>query len=215
MKRHTFALEIEQGKMHEFRNGLGVIWKEFTAFLDEREITNFSIWNAENIVFGYFESKDDFEFQEKDREKAAGWENSCQKVYRWISTPFENMRLMYHDFGVIRESKELIRHRVFMTRLKEGAEEEYKRRHDALIMERGEEITKGPDSNFSIWNAGGYIFGYNEIDTTMEHEMTEEEREASIQWETRMLEIMSWITNDVDWITGEVHESIKRLGWHA
>lgn len=77
------------------------------------------------------------------------------------------------------------------------------------------EITKGPDSNFSIWNAGGYIFGYNEIDTTMEHEMTEEEREASIQWETRMLEIMSWITNDVDWITGEVHESIKRLGWHA
>lgn len=201
--------------MHEFRNGLGVIWKEFTAFLDEREITNFSIWNAENIVFGYFESKDDFEFQEKDREKAAGWENSCQKVYRWISTPFENMRLMYHDFGVIRESKELIRHRVFMTRLKEGAEEEYKRRHDALIIERGEEITKGPDSNFSIWNAGGYIFGYNEIDTTMEHEMTEEEREASIQWETRMLEIMSWITNDVDWITGEVHESIKRLGWHA
>ena len=215
MKRHTFALEIEQGKIHEFRNRLGVIWKEFTAFLDEREITNFSIWNAENIVFGYFESKDDFAFQEKDREKAAGWENSGQKVYRWISTPFEDMRLMYHDFGVIRESKELIRHRVFMTRLKEGAEEEYKRRHDALIMERGEEITKGPDSNFSIWNAGGYIFGYNEIDTTMEHEMTEEEREASIQWETHMLEIMSWITNDVDWITGEVHESIKRLGWHA
>mgnify|MGYP006371022483 CR=1 FL=1 len=30
----------------------------------------------------------------------------------------------------------------------------------------------------------------------------------------KMLEIMSWLTNDVDWITGECHETIKRLAWH-
>ena len=38
-----------------------------------------------------------------------------------------------------------------------------------------------------------------------------EVKEAS----TKMLEIMSWITNDVDWITGECHESVKRLAWHT
>lgn len=215
MKRHTFALKVYKGKMAGFRNGLGVIWNELTAFLDAKGIKNFSIWSAENIIFGYFESEDSFEFQERDQEIVARWESQCQKTFQWISTPFQNMRLMYQDFGIVRESKELIRHRVFITRLKDGAEEEYKLRHDALVTAKGKEVTKGPDSNFSIWYAGGFIFGYNEIDTTMEHEMTLEEKEESIQWETGMLEIMSWVTNDVDWITGEVHENIKRLAWHG
>lgn len=215
MKRHTFALEVETGKMFAFRTGLGEIWDELITFLDIRGINNFSIWNAENIIFGYFETDDGFSFNEQDKEIVSEWETRYQNIFSWISVPFQNMRLMYHDYGVIRESKELIRHRVFITRLKEGFEEEYKARHDALIEARGKEITKGPDSNFSIWYAGGYIFGYNEIDTTMEHEMTPEERQTTIQWEQRMLEIMNWVTNDVDWITGECHESIKRLAWHA
>ena len=50
----------------------------------------------------------------------------------WISTPGKDMRLMYHNFGVVRENKELIRHRMFMTKLKDGCEEEYKARHDGL-----------------------------------------------------------------------------------
>ena len=72
----------------------------------------------------------------------------------------------------------------------------------------------GPDSNFSIWSAGGYIFGYDEIDTTMEVEETEESREQTVTWEMRQLGIMDWITNDVDWMTGEVHADVKRLAWH-
>ena len=138
-----------------------------------------------------------------------------EETFDWISTPGEPMRLMYHDFGVVRENKELIRHRVFMTKLKPGCEEEYKRRHDGLIEKRGDTVTQGPDSNFSIWSSGGYIFGYNEIDTTMETEPTEEEKQFTIEWETRQLEIMDWITNDVDWLTGEHHAASIRLAWHA
>ena len=47
---------------------------------------------------------------------------------------------MYHNFGVVRENKELIRHRMFMTKLKDGCEEEYKRRHDGLIAQRGDSV---------------------------------------------------------------------------
>ena len=50
------------------------------------------------------------------------------------------MRLMYHNFGVVRENKELIRHRMFMTKLKDGCEEEYKARHDGLIAQRGDTV---------------------------------------------------------------------------
>lgn len=215
MKRHTFALEVKPGRMADFRKGLGQVWTELTTFLDSHGMVNFSIWSVERIVFGYYETGDDFLFDSEDREKVAEWENKYGDSYSWISVPFEDMRLMYHDFGIVRENKELIRHRVFITKLMEGMEEEYKARHDALIEARGDKVTEGPDSNFSIWYAGGYIFGYNEIDTTMEHEMTEEERESTIRWEKRMLEIMSWLTNDVDWITGEYHASIQRLCWHS
>lgn len=214
MKRHAFALKVKNKEMSSFRSGLGKIWPEFTAFLDEHRMSNFSIWNAEDLIFGYYETDDDFVFTEDDKAKVAGWEETYGDCYSWISVPFEDMRLMYHDFGIVRESKELIRHRVFMTRLMDGKEEEYKARHDALVEARGEQVTEGPDSNFSIWYAGGYIFGYNEIDTTMEHEMTDVEKDNTIRWEKRMLEIMTWVTNDVDWITGECHANIQRLGWH-
>ena len=50
---------------------------------------------------------------------------------------------MYHNFGVVRENKELIRHRMFMTKLKDGCEEEYKARHDGLVAQRGETIDPG------------------------------------------------------------------------
>lgn len=215
MKRHTFAMEIKHDKMVDFRRNLGQIWAELTAFLDARKITNFSIWNVQHIIFGYYETDDDIVFTESDKKQVMMWEKQYGDSYTWISTPFEDMRLMYHDFGIVRESKELIRHRVFVTKLVHGMEEEYKKRHDTLVNARGNVVNPGPDSNFSIWYAGGYIFGYNEIDTTMEHEMTDEERANTIQWEKWMLEIMSWLTNDVDWITGEWHESVKRLGWHC
>lgn len=159
MKRHAFALKVKKREMSSFRSGLGKVWPELTAFLDEHRMSNFSIWNAEDLIFGYYETDDDFVFTEDDKAKVAGWEETYGDSYSWISVPFEDMRLMYHDFGIVRESKELIRHRVFMTRLMDGMEEEYKARHDALAEARGEQVTEGPDSNFSIWYAGGYIFG--------------------------------------------------------
>ena len=191
MQRHAFAIEVKEGKTAEFRSNLGKIWKELVSFLDEKKMVNFSMWNVERMVFGYYESEDDFTFTDADKEKAAVWEETYGSAYTWISTPFEEMRLMYHDFGIVRECKELIRHRVFITKLVPGTEEEYKARHDALVEARG-----------------------NEIDTTMERDRTEEDRQGDIAWETKMLEIMSWLTDDVDWITGQCHENIRRICWH-
>lgn len=207
-------MRIREGQTGKFRENLGLVWQFLTDLLDEKKMTNFSLWSVERLVFGYYESPDDLQFTKKDRDRIAAWPRKWENTFEWISVPYGEMRLMYQDFGIVREKKELIRHRVFITRLKEGAEEEYKARHDALVRARGDQVTQGPDSNFSIWYAGGYIFGYDEIDTTMEKDKTKEERDETIRWETGMLEIMSWITDDVDWITGEEHEHIQRLAWH-
>ena len=215
MERHAFAMKIKEGRMNEYRRKLGEIWPELTAYLDRNEIRNFSIWNAADLVFGYYEMQDGAVVKAEDAKIKAELTAAIEDTFEWISTPGKDMRLMYHDFGIVRESKELIRHRMFMTKLKPGCEEEYKRRHDGLIEKRGDVVTVGPDSNFSIWSAGGYIFGYDEIDTTMEIEQTEEAKQADVEWETRQLGIMDWITNDVDWLTGEVHAASRRLAWHA
>ena len=214
MERHSFAMEIKEGKKNEYRQKLGEIWSELTAFLDQEKVHNFSIWNCKSLIFGYYETDETSEFSEEKKAKIQALTSRIDNTFIWISTPGENMRLMYHNFGIVRKSKELIRHRMFMTKLKPGCEDEYKARHDGLVAARGDKIDPGPDSNFSIWSAGGYIFGYNEIDTTMEKEETPEAHEATVAWETRQLGIMDWITNDCDWLTGQVHSASVRLAWH-
>ena len=215
MERHAFAFQIGEGKKGIFRKLLGENWEQIKNLIDRLEISNFSLWEAADLVFGYFESKDDGpKAGEEDKTFVQKLVQKAGETGCWISTPDKEMRLMYHNFGIVRENKELIRHRVFMTKLHEGCEEEYKRRHDVLVEARGGKADPGPDSNFSIWNAGGYIFGYNEIDTTMEHEETKEEHADTVAWETRQLGIMDWITNDCDWLTNEVHAQVRRLAWY-
>lgn len=215
MERHAFAMKINEGQMNTYRKLLGEIWPELTAFLDRNEIHNFSIWNTDGLIFGYYENNDGAVLSSDEKTVRDALIKKMEDTFTWISTPGENMRLMYHNFGIVRENKELIRHRMFMTKLKPGCDDEYKARHDVLVEQRGDTVDPGPDSNFSIWSAGGYIFGYNEIDTTMETEETPAQHEATVAWETRQLEIMDWITNDVDWLTGECHSASKRLAWHA
>lgn len=214
MERHAFALKIKEGKKNQFKANLGKVWPGLTALLDAHEATNFSMWNVLDMVFGYFETAGELVYTDADKEKAAQWEAAYGDCYDWISVPFQEMRLVYEEFGVVRECKELIRHRVFITKLYPGKEEEYKSAHDELIEARNGQIPQGPDSNFSIWCAGGYVFGYDEIDVTMDFEWTPEERQWNIDWENRMLGLMSWLTDDIDFMLDERHENIIRLGFH-
>ena len=133
MERHSFAMEVKKGKMNDYRRKLGEIWQDLTTFLDQEKVHNFSIWNCSSLIFGYYETDENSEFLEEKKAQIQTLTARIEDTFTWISTPGENMRLMYHNFGVVRENKELIRHRMFMTRLKPGCEEEYKARHDGLI----------------------------------------------------------------------------------
>ncbi len=215
MERHAFAFKIKEGCFTGFRECLGRIWPDLTALLDGIGADNFSLWGiGEDLVFGYYETEEIPSLSEKDAAALQHILDQTQEKGEWISSPKQEMRLMYQDFGIVRQSKELIRHRVFATHLRGDFQEEYKARHDALVEARNGAVTPGPDSNFSIWNAGRYIFGYDEIDVTMEQAETEQSRQDTIAWETRMLEIMEWFTDDVDWITNERHPHVVRLAYH-
>ena len=205
MERRTFALKALPGMRDAAGTRLKAAAEAFLASKAGECAHNFSLWGVEDMLYGYGEFEPDC--------PPELWECVTEAV-RGAAEPLcapGTMRLMYHDIGIVRTDKSLIRHRVFVTKLKPGCAEEYKRRHDALIAARGDAVSEGPDSNFTIWYGAGVIFGYCEKVRAFEREMTEEERQATIAWETRQLEIMDWLTDDVDWITGEKHEAIRRI----
>ena len=57
MYRHTFAAKIRSGKKDAFRKVLGKIWNDAVLLLDGIHAKNFSLWEADDLVFGYYETE--------------------------------------------------------------------------------------------------------------------------------------------------------------
>ena len=197
MQRTTFVLKLT-GDREAGIAAVKMLKDEFA----KAQLQNFSVWHMEQYLFGYGEN---------------GCPDALSSVFAMLPAGVElvcapgTMRRMYHDIGIVREDKTLIRHRVFATKLKPGCEEEYKRRHDALIEARGDAVKEGPESNFTIWYGDGHIFGYCELVKSFDHEPTPEEHAATVAWETRQLEIMDWLTDDMNWLTGENHPPVEHV----
>ena len=209
MERKTFLSKMLPGKKEWILSELEALKPRILAAGARQGVRNFSMWTVADLLCGYGEYEGAFDI-DKDPWIRAEMERVLDGNAELLC-PAGSMRLMYHDIGIVREDKSLIRHRVFVTKLKPGCAEEYKRRHDALIAARGDVVSEGPDSNFTIWYGADYIFGYCEKVKAFDREMTEAEKADTIAWETRQLEIMDWLTDDVDWISGERHEPIRRL----
>ena len=196
MQRTTFVLRLEGDRAR----GIAAV-KAIRAEFEKAGLENFSVWHMEQYLFGYGEN---------------GNPDALDAAFALLPSDVKlvcapgTMRQMYHDIGIVREDKSLIRHRVFATKLKPGCEEEYKRRHDGLIEARGDIVKEGPESNFTIWYGDGHIFGYCELVKSFDHEPTPEENAATVAWETRQLEIMDWLTDDMNWLTGENHPPVER-----
>ncbi len=208
MKRSPFVLKLKPGKKSEGIEAIKNLQTDIKSLLDQKGVCNFSVWGIKDFLFCYGEYPDcGITVSPAEREKL---EAALAPYMDMFAAP-GTLPLMYHDIGVVREDKSLIRHRVFSTKLKDGCADEYKRRHDVLVEARGDNVSDGPETNFTIWNANGYIFGYCELVRSYDHEMTEEEKASKIAWETRQLEIMDWLTDDVDWMTGEKHDAIELI----
>lgn len=204
MKRVPFLLRMDGADRAAQLEAVRALKPAFEAACADAQVENFSIWHMEQYLFGYGESLS----ERTDCFDAIL--SALPEGVTLVCAP-ATMRLMYHDIGIVREDKSLIRHRVFATKLKPGCEEEYKRRHDGLIEKRGDAIKEGPESNFTIWYGDGHIFGYCELVKAFDHEPTPEEHAATVAWETRQLEIMDWLTDDMNWLTGENHPPVERV----
>ena len=199
MVRNQFLLQLKPGKLEDYKNVLANPCADLTALADKKGIRNLSIWNAADFIFGYFETEEELSFTAEEQAILDKYEEAMADVYSYISTRGEHMRLMYNDIGTPSETKEYIRKRAFMTKLDLGMQEEYKRRHDLLSLNRPAPDPSKPEkprssNNFTIWNASRYILGYQEIDTRYEQPKPVMPEGYINPWETYMLQIMSWVS---------------------
>ena len=210
MQRTAFLMRILPGRKAEFIAKAGNPSDDLKKAVCESGISNFSIWSVSDYAFGYMEIADGAATPDSAKAIFADAEQAVSGLAEFIARPGE-MRLMYEDLGVVHPDKSEIRHRVFATLIHPGCADEYKLRHDRLSEGRkGRPVMDHSDSNFTIWCADGrYNFGYCEKVKAFDHEMTEREKESTIAWETKMVEIMDWLTDDVDWITGETHDKME------
>ncbi|MGX8679170.1 MAG: L-rhamnose mutarotase [Sphaerochaetaceae bacterium] len=55
MERYAWKAKVIPGKLEEYRKRHNNIWPEMKAMLKEAGISNYSIWNTGDELFGYYE----------------------------------------------------------------------------------------------------------------------------------------------------------------
>lgn len=166
------------------------------------EYRNFTAWNIASYVFVHLEGK------VGDRERLLAELAELPDGCEALCLPGE-MPVMYENRGCVRSEKTGLSHRVFAAKLKPGCADEYKRRHSQIPPMPTDR--EDYESNWGIWLGDGHVFGYCELDLSLRREPTEEERNETVCWETAQLEIMDWLSDDMDWLTGERHEAVQQL----
>ena len=89
MERHAFAMEVKSGKMNDYRKKLGEIWPELTQYLDRNGIKNFSIWNTDNLIFGYYENADGAVISEEEAAIKDALIKKMEDTFTWIRSQCE------------------------------------------------------------------------------------------------------------------------------
>jgi len=206
MKQMTFLVSLsESDRLDEEK--IKRLMGQIDNCLAAKRASGFSAWQAENMLFGYYELwKTEKCPEETGLEVRRILEQGLGIGSVIISSP-GNMRLMYEVVNNPQKEKTGLVYRVFIVRLKPNSAEEYKARHDRARAQAGE--LEGCQ-NFTCWQGGDYVCGYKETRREdVEPGSTNDGGDEA--WERYMLQIMDWLTNDADRFSGETHEAIKLL----
>ena len=71
-----------------YRTRLGEIWEDLTAFLDRNQIKNFSIWNVEQLISGYYENEDGMKLSEDEK---AAKDSMTEKIQDPFETGYQHL----------------------------------------------------------------------------------------------------------------------------
>ena len=71
MERYAWRAKIKDGKIEEYKRRHDEIWNEMKDLLKLAGIKNYSIWIAENDLFGYYECEKGVEYATKIQKESS------------------------------------------------------------------------------------------------------------------------------------------------
>ena len=71
MERFAWKATVKDGMLAEYRRRHDTIWPELKEVLKEAGISNYTIWNTGNALFGYFECEKGVAYAEEYQAKSA------------------------------------------------------------------------------------------------------------------------------------------------
>lgn len=89
MARYTWACKVREGMLDEYIRRHDEIWPEMTQMLNEAGVHNYTIWNMDDLLFGYYECEDleyALKFQAKS-EVNRRWSKYMQDVLITLKDP--------------------------------------------------------------------------------------------------------------------------------
>ena len=76
MERYAWKARVLPGKLEEYKRRHAAIWPEMVEVLKRAGISNYSIWNTGDELFGYYEC-------EKGADYAVKYQNGNETVQKW------------------------------------------------------------------------------------------------------------------------------------
>ena len=76
MEKYAWSARIVDGKLEEYKKRHDSIWPEMLGVLKKAGIKNYTIWECNNVLFGYYECEHGVEF-------ASNVQKNSSVVDRW------------------------------------------------------------------------------------------------------------------------------------
>ena len=102
MEKHTWYAKLHPNMLEEYKRRHDEIWPEMKEVLAAAGITNYSIWNVGDELFGYYECKHGVEY-------AAKVQNESPVIERWNEYMADILELEMEPNGAQKKLVEVFR----------------------------------------------------------------------------------------------------------
>lgn len=80
MERYAWKAQVLDGQLEEYKRRHAALWPELKAVLKEAGISNYTIWNVGNDLFGYYECEKGVEYAARVQAGSPGG-GALERVY--------------------------------------------------------------------------------------------------------------------------------------
>lgn len=93
MEKYAWKARIKEGHLEEYKRRHDDIWPEMLKVLRDAGITNYSIWNVGNELFGYYECKKGVDYAahiQAESDVVAKWDQYMSDILIMEKDPITN-----------------------------------------------------------------------------------------------------------------------------